>query len=229
MATSVAAQAEAARPRKSRRRRRRLLPLQPRAGNGRLLRRPPPWRLCAHRDAHSARVAFTGTAGRAMRQHAPLITTRPKRRLVSRPERERLATRGRQAKGSGRFGLGSARAGASPPNSGTDLTTGREAVVSVAAAPLAGAAAVAVACGEDEGTGSAHPRGQQRNERRGSCVGGGGSRLLGPPIVGASRDRSRMLEFLDRASFRCRKQWVSGGVIFIGGLARGLFMCSIGD
>ena len=103
--------------------------LQPRAGNGRLLRRPPPWRLCAHRDAHSARVAFTGTAGRAMRQHAPLITTRPKRRLVSRLERERLATRGRQAKGSGRFGLGSARAGASPPNSGTDLTTGREAVV----------------------------------------------------------------------------------------------------
>ena len=60
-------------------------------------------------------------------------------------------------------------------------------------------------------------------------MGGGGSRLRGPPIVGASRDRSRMLEFLDRASFRCRKQWVSGGVIFIGGLARGLFMCSVSD
>ena len=60
-------------------------------------------------------------------------------------------------------------------------------------------------------------------------MGGGGSRLRGPPIVGASRDRSRMLEFLDRVSFRCRKQWVSGGVIFIGGLARGLFMCSFRD
>ena len=93
-----------------------------------------------------------------MRQHAPLITTTPNRRPVSRLERERMATRWRQTKGSARFGLGSARAGASPPNSGTDLTTGREAVVEVAAVSLAGAAAVAVACGEDEGTGSAHPR-----------------------------------------------------------------------
>ena len=164
-----------------------------------------------------------------MRQHAPLITTRPKRRLVSRTERERLAVKRWQAKGSERFDLGSARAGTSPPNSGTDLTTEREAVVSVAAVSLAEAAAVAVALCEDEGTGSAHPRGQQRNQRKGSCMGAGGSRRLGPPIVGASRDRSCMLEFLDRASFRCRKQWVSGGVIFIGGLARGLLMCYVGD
>ena len=88
---------------------------------------------------------------------------------------------------------------------------------------------MAAACGEDEGTGSALTRGANNERTEGMLCRG---RRQPTSWTTDSRGKSRSIAYagvLRPGSFRCRKQWVSGGVIFIGGLARGLFMCSFGD